>query len=199
MSLITLIGMLTIGVSTYLILYAHPLYERFERWLRVFERSIPHPDEDAGGTVGAMPPEVVLFGLGRYGGEIALGLRERGCRVLGIDFDPQLVQARRSEGENIRYGDAHDPELLPLLPLRQARWVVSTAPEREVNLALISALRAHGFAGRVAVRAHDEFDAVALQSAGADLVLAPFQDAAREVVDVLSAEEAAELPSPPRA
>ena len=199
MSLITLVGMLTIGVSTYLILYAHPLYERFERWLRVFERSIPHPDEDAGGTVGAMPPEVVLFGLGRYGGEIALGLRERGCSVLGIDFDPQLVQARRSEGENIRYGDAHDPELLPLLPLRQARWVVSTAPEREVNLALLASLRAHGFSGRVAARAHDESDAEALQRAGADLVLAPFRDAAKEVVDALSAEEQAAAPSHPRA
>jgi len=199
MSLITIIGVVTIGVSTYLTLYAHPLYERLEHRLRIFERAIPHPDEDATGAFDPVPPEIVLFGLGRYGGEIARGLIGRGHHVLGIDFDPQLVLACRSEGMNVRYGDAHDPEILPLLPLRQARWVVSTAPEREVNLALLASLRAHGFSGRVAARAHDDFDAEALQRAGADLVLAPFRDAAKEVVDALSAQERAGVPSHPRA
>ncbi len=118
------------------------------------------------------------------------GLTDRGRAVLGVDFDPEVVRARREEGLSARYGDAHDPELLPHLPLHGASWVVSTAVERDVNLALLSALRSHGFAGRVAVRAHDTHDAEALGRAGADLVLRPFRDAAKEAVDVLTAQRA---------
>ncbi|WP_204165018.1 hypothetical protein [Rhodococcus oxybenzonivorans] len=36
-SLITVVGLATIGGSSYLILYSHQLYHRLERWLRVFE------------------------------------------------------------------------------------------------------------------------------------------------------------------
>ena len=56
-----------------------------------------------------------------------------------------------------------------------------------MNAALLSALRSHRFEGRVALRAHDSHDAEALKRAGADVVLDPFQDGAREAVDVLTA------------
>jgi Kef-type K+ transport system membrane component KefB len=63
MGLITLVGLITIGLSTYLILYSHPLYEWLAPWLRPFERKAPWRElaDDA-----AAPPEadVVLFGLG---------------------------------------------------------------------------------------------------------------------------------------
>ncbi len=98
------------------------------------------------------------------------------------------MRARLGEGLSARYGDAHDPELLPHLPLHGASWVVSTVVERDVNLALLSALRSHGFAGRVAVRAHDTHAAEELGRAGADLVLRPFRDAAKEAVDVLTTQ-----------
>jgi Kef-type K+ transport system membrane component KefB len=184
-SMITLVALSTIGVSTYLTLYAHPLYERLAPWLRIFERPSPHPEELADSAALDEPPDVILFGLGRYGGEIARGLVAKGRNVLGIDFDPQMVSAWHGEGLSACYGDAHDPELLPHLPLARAEWVVSTAVERDVNTALLSALRSHRFRGGVALRAHDSRDAEALERAGADVVLAPFRDAAKEAVDLL--------------
>jgi Kef-type K+ transport system membrane component KefB len=186
-SVITLVALATIGVSTYLTLYAHPLYERLAPWLRIFERRSPHPEELAGGAAPDEPPDVILFGLGRYGGEIARGLVAKGRNVLGIDFDPQTVSAWQGEGLSACYGDAHDPELLPHLPLARAEWVVSTAVERDVNAALLAALRSHHFEGRVALRAHDSHDVEALERAGADVVLAPFRDSAKEAVDILTA------------
>jgi Kef-type K+ transport system membrane component KefB len=185
-ALITLVALTTIGVSTYLTLYAHPLYERLAPWLRIFERRSPHPEELATTAFPVEPPDVILFGLGRYGGEIARGLVAKGQKVLGIDFDPQTVSARKGEGLSVRYGDAHDPELLPHLPLAQAKWVVSTVVEHEVNAALLSALRSHSFDGRVALRAHDSHDVEALEGAGADVVLAPFRDGAKEAVSALT-------------
>lgn len=37
--LVTLVGVVTIGASTYLIIYSHPIYERLAPVLRIFERS----------------------------------------------------------------------------------------------------------------------------------------------------------------
>jgi len=197
-SVITLVALTTIGVSTYLTLYAHPLYKRLAPWLRIFERRSPHPEELADSAILGEPPDIILFGLGRYGGEIARGLVAKGRNVLGLDFDPQTVSAWRGKGLSVRYGDAHDPELLPHLPLARAQWVVSTAVERDVNAALLSALRSHRFAGRVALRAHNHDDVEALRRAGADVVLDPFRDAAHEAVDVLTVGiENSELPGDP--
>jgi hypothetical protein len=47
LSLTTLVGLVTITASTYMILYAQPLYERLAPWLRIFERR--HPQREAGG------------------------------------------------------------------------------------------------------------------------------------------------------
>ena len=64
-----------------------------------------------------------------------------------------------------------------------------------MNAALLSALHAHRFEGRVALRAHDSHDAAAQKRAGADVLLDPFRDAAKEAVDVLTAGlEKRELP-----
>ncbi len=74
--------------------------------------------------------------------------------------------------------------------MQRAKWIVSTAPEREVNLALLSALRLQGYKGNVALRAHDATDVEVLEGAGADLVLAPLRDGAKEAVDLLTARQA---------
>jgi Kef-type K+ transport system membrane component KefB len=190
MGLITLVGLVTIGLSTYLILYSHPLYERLARWLSVFERANPHRERRDG---DARPPEAayILFGLGRYGNNIARALRHRKETVLGVDFDPEVVAAWHRHKHPAQYGDAEDPEFAAVLPLEHARWVVCTAPQRETNLAVLKAVREHGFRGRVALTAHHAHDADALRGAGADLVLMPFVDAADEAAARLLAAPAA--------
>ena len=41
LGLTTLVGLVTIALSTYMILYSHPLYERLAPWLGIFERRRP--------------------------------------------------------------------------------------------------------------------------------------------------------------
>lgn len=45
MGLITLVGLITIGLSTYMIIYSHFLYERLSPFLGIFERKSPHKEE----------------------------------------------------------------------------------------------------------------------------------------------------------
>ena len=185
MGLITLVGLITISASTYMILYSHPLYEWISPWLGVFERKRAHREEVPDLTTEESRVDVILFGLGRFGSGIARELRQRGHRVLGVDFDPELVRRQQGDGYAVRYGDAEDPEFLATLPLGQVRWVLSSVREMPVNLVLLHGLRDYGYKGRVAVTAHTTPDAGKLRQAGADRVLIPYAEAAAEAVDNL--------------
>jgi len=183
MGLITLVGLVTIGLSTYLILYSHPIYERIAGWLSVFERHVPHREQQ--GESAPVDVDYILFGLGRFGSNIGRALRHRGKSVLGVDFDPEVIAAWHKLGHPAQYGDAEDPELAASLPLARVGWVVCTAPRRETNLSVLRAVREHGYTGKLALTAHHIRDAEALKAAGTDLVLLPFADAAEEAADVL--------------
>ncbi|WP_192035005.1 cation:proton antiporter family protein [Halomonas sp. YLGW01] len=183
MGLITLVGLITISASTYMIIYSHPLYERLAPWLKVFERRRHHREVTQNTVPDDAVPQVILFGLGRYGLGIARTLRERGWRVLGIDFNPDLVRSGDPMGHPVMFGDAGDPEFITTLPLGRVQWVVSTARERHVNLTLIHSLRGLGYSGRIAMTAQTLDDEATLEKAGADLVMTPFVDAAREAAD----------------
>jgi Kef-type K+ transport system membrane component KefB len=188
LGLITLIGLVTIALSSYLILYSHRLYEWLAPRLDVFERKVPHREQAIDQQSHPLAADVILFGLGRFGGNLARHLREHGISVLGVDFDPQAVRAWRRMGLAAQYGDAEDPEFAATLPLTQARWVVSTAPPRDVSLALLHGLQTHGFRGHTALTAHSEADAELLRQKGANVVFLPFADAAEQAADVIVTE-----------
>ncbi len=183
--LITLIGFITIGISTYMILYSY----RIASWLSpvtgIFERAMHHPEEDLGDSATHQAVDVVIFGLGRYGRNIARELCDREYRVLGVDFDPEVVDFWHKQGLPTLYGDSEDPELFHSIPLARAKWVINTIRGRDQCLVLLHTLKQHDFKGRVALTAHSANDKEVLVNGGADLVLLPFRDAAREAVDLL--------------
>jgi hypothetical protein len=69
MGLITTVGLITIALSTYMIIYSARLYEWLAPWLSLFERRTPF--REAAADTGAPPKaDVVVLGPGRYGGGI---------------------------------------------------------------------------------------------------------------------------------
>lgn len=185
MGLITTVGLITIALSTYMILYSGRLYEWLAPWLGVFERRAPYR-EAASDTTGTPTADVVVFGLGRYGGGIVRHLRLRNRRVMGVDFDPRALARWREEGIPVVYGDASDPELFDHIPLDGVSWVVSTAPDMETGRVLLHHLRERGFQGKVALacRTADESDVLRLE--GADVLLRPYADAAEQAADAIT-------------
>ncbi len=183
LGLITLVGLITISVSTYMILYSHPLYEKLSPWLGLFERKQAYREEALDRSADKQQVDVVLFGLGRFGIRIAQELRCRGYQVLGVDYDPELVQRLNRDGHAVRYGDAEDPDFLASLPLDRVQWVLCSVRERSVNLVLLHGLLDHGCKGQVAVTAYTADEVEGLKQAGADRVLVPYADAATEAVD----------------
>lgn len=186
MGVITLVGLLTICLSTYMILYSGPLYSRLAPYLTVFERRTPHREAAVGAAQELGGADIILLGLGHYGGSIARNLIQRKKRLIGVDFDPQVLDVWRAKGLSVFYGDASDPEVFEDLPVGQARWVVSTIRSRDLNLGFLNALRSRGFGGKLALTARDQSEADAFRGAGAHVVLRPFADAAEQAVDSLT-------------
>lgn len=185
--LVTLVGLITISASTYMILYSHELYARLGPYLGWFERKVAHREMD-GRMDNDDRVDVLLFGLGRYGSTLANMLRERDCRLLAIDFDPAAVWLHEREGYRARYGDAEDPEFIATLPLDRATWVVSTLRDRTLNRALLQGLKQQVFRGKVAVSASTTREAEDFREQGVNLVLVPYADAAKEAADKLVRE-----------
>ena len=186
MGLITLVGLVTIGLSTYMILYSHQLYDRLATWLRIFERHVPFREktpETSGTLQGGI--DAVIFGMGRFGSSLAHELAELGVKVLGVDFDPELIRRRRGTQPVVVYGDADDPDFPSTLPLSSVGWVISSLPQAALNLSLLHALKANAYKGKTAFTAHNDRDAGMLKQAGVDIVLLPFIDAAKKAAQEL--------------
>jgi len=187
MGLITLTGLITIGISTYMILYSHWLYRWLALAFRIIQFRAPNTDEIEGEATRAslIAVDAIVFGLGRYGKNLARELQQRGWLALCVDFDPERIKFWHQRGRSALYGDLEDTELFHTFPLTDAQWVVSTIPGRDKSLMLLHALEHNKFPGRTALTAdtmqHREF----LLAAGADVVLLPFRDAAAEAAGLL--------------
>ena len=188
LGLTTLVGLITIAFSTYLILYSHPLYEKLAPWLGVLERKRPHRElAVATERHDLREADVIVFGLGRYGSRLALGLKEAELKVLGVEFDPEVARALRRQGLPVRYGDGIASEFLESLPLKYTRWVVSTLPDLASDRDLPRGLRELHFTGGVAVVAREEFDGASLKALGAPTILYPMRNAVDYAVEALTA------------
>jgi Kef-type K+ transport system membrane component KefB len=180
--IVTAVALVTITASTYLSSRTDRLSPRLTPLLRPFERPNPFSVEARAGS--DLAPTAIVIGLGRLGRTVLEELLDRGDDVLGVDFDPRSVRAA-SIDIPVLYGDAEDPELPHHLPLQRTRWIVSTLRDLDAHRALLTALTAHGYGGRVALAVDDERDEAVLRAAGADLVIRPLHVAARPFVTLL--------------
>ena len=182
LGLVTLVGLVTIATSTYMILYSQKLYAWCEPLLGMFERRDPFRERALESV--PQPAEVIVIGLGRYGRRVAEQLCERGVSVLGVDFDPEVLAAERRAGQvPVVFGDASDEDFILHLPISGARVVLSALRDPASDRALVKHLRALGFMGTIAVTAHSASEGKALVQAGADHALLPFTNAAEHAAD----------------
>jgi Kef-type K+ transport system membrane component KefB len=195
MGLVTLVGLVTITLSTYMILYSHQFYRLLDPYLDVFERGVPEREMAMENAAQNRRFDVVLFGIGRYGYHLRRRLHEHGATVLSIDFDPEVVRRTNRPDLPTIYGDVGDPEFAAHLPLDGVRWIIIATPplppgiaHDDNRIALMKTIRETGFGGRIAIRSHDALDMRRVENAGADVVLSPFSDAADRAFELLESQ-----------
>jgi Kef-type K+ transport system membrane component KefB/Trk K+ transport system NAD-binding subunit len=185
MGVVTLVGVVTIFASTYMILYSQNLYQILAGPLKIFERKNPYREASSNTAAETTVADAILVGLGNYGSGLAERLLERKMKIIGVDFDPRALERWRARGISVFYGDIADPDMYEQLPINHVRWVVSTVRSKDVNLALLHLMRHRGYDVKVALTAANQGEAALYKQAGAHVVLRPFTDAAEQAADAL--------------
>jgi len=168
LSLVTIVGLITISGSTYLILYSNKIYPYFSKYLSIFERKKTKEN-----TQKFKDYNVVLFGYNRIGYDLLESFKKLKKKVLVIDYNPETIIELSNKGIDCRYGDVDDDEFLRELNLVKTKMVVSTIPEFETNLLLIDRVKQMNKEAIIIVISHNIEEANSLYKKGATYVIMP--------------------------
>ncbi len=189
--LVTLVGLITIAGSVYMMRFDETLLSWFSSWLDVFERD----GASSPGTKQA--PEIFLFGYARNGRNFAKAFRQMNKEFLIVDYDPEIItHLKRKELPHV-YGDITDLNLLRDIRVSSGEAVVSMISDFETNLHLTKYIRRHDEDMIIVVYSEHPKEAARLYENGATYVVMPHFLGGDQVVEMLagdSFEEADFLP-----
>jgi Kef-type K+ transport system membrane component KefB/Trk K+ transport system NAD-binding subunit len=168
LSTLTLTGIITITLSTYMIIYSNSFYEKMSKIVSIFERKKINKENKVKKKYSA-----ILFGYNRIGFSILRSLKKLKQNYLVVDFDPDVISGLSKLRIPCIYGDAFDSEFLEELPLDKIKLAVSTIPDFETNVLLIESIRLVNPKAVIIVRAHQIKEALDLYKEGATYVLTP--------------------------
>jgi len=178
LGLITLVGLITIGLSTYLILYSHQIFNKLSPFLDMFERKNKLIENDDF-NLGFKNHDVILLGLGRFGNRLADMLDEYPeISYMGIDFDPSIIVQWKAKGREIFYGDIDDPELLEYVPFKESKVIVCSIPDVGLSKQFVKELKRKKYKGKIYITASTEKDYQELLSLEIESILRPHYMAA---------------------
>ena len=135
-----MVGILTIAISSYLILYSDPLYSAFQKLgvLKFFKAKQEPDTEEQHSYEG----HVMVVGINALGREVVKQLSGRGETVLAIDTDP-----RKLEGLNCAetlIGSVEYESAVEEIGLSRARLVISALQIEDTNHLLAYRCRSAG-------------------------------------------------------
>ena len=135
-----MVGILTIAISSYLILYSDPLYGAFQKLGALkFLKAKQEPDTE---EQHSYEGHVIVVGMNALGREVVKQLSARGETVLAIDTDP-----RKLEGLNYAetlIGSVEYESAVEEIGLSRARLVISALQIEDTNHLLAYRCRSAG-------------------------------------------------------
>lgn len=98
---------------------------------------------------------VIIAGFGRYGQIIGRLLNAQGINATVLDHDADMVEAARSFGYKVFYGDATRLDLLRIAGAQTSRVLVVAVDDREQSLRIVDLAREHFPQLEIVARARD--------------------------------------------
>ncbi|MFH1592134.1 MAG: cation:proton antiporter [Candidatus Woesearchaeota archaeon] len=169
LSLVTIIGLITIAGSSYFITYSSRIYSSLSRYLSIFERKHIKLKRKR----RTKKCDILLFGYNRVGYDFVQAFKKIKKKFLIIDYNPEAINELSKTGLNCKYGDASDTEFLEELDLEKVKLIVSTIPDLETNLFVIEKTRKINKKAIIITISHSIEEANALYNAGATYVVMP--------------------------
>ncbi len=165
----TVVAIITIFTSSYLIMYNERIYEKLRPLFALFGPDQHRQDEP-------MPDayEAWVVGCHRIGRRVVESLRDMKKSFAVIDYDPDVISSLERESIPHLFGDIADIEFLENLPLSGAELIVMTIPAVDDQVSMIRYVRSKiGNHVPIVANAYHLPDANTLYEAGADLVMMP--------------------------
>lgn len=167
-AVITLVALITIATSTYLMQYDNWLYVKLEKFLQLFERSTTRERE----TKAKVYP-LILFGYKKGGHEFVKTFRNMKKPFVVVDYSPEVIEFLTRQHIECLYGDATDHELLAELHMAKAKLIVSTITDQPTNISLLRYAMRHNREVVFICHANDYNEAAELYDHGASYVILP--------------------------
>ncbi len=175
LSLVTLVGLITITGSTYLILYADQIFRRFQKILRVLE--LRHTSRER--AISDKTYKAYLFGYGRVGDDYIQAFQNMELNFAVVDHNPSSIKSLREAGIDNFFGEVDDLEFLEELALDQAQYVVTTLPDFNANVLLVRHIKRINPKCMIIALSHLKKEAEELYHEGASYVVMPHYLGAR--------------------
>lgn len=166
-ALIAAVGIITITISTYLVMYSDGIYNFLSPFLSFFEKSKTREDV----TFADLTKPIIMIGYDRTGKSIAYNIPKEDLLI--IDFNPDIITELTEQGFSCLYGDVIDPLIFETVNFTDAKTVISTSPNIEDNLNVVAGISKLAKRPKVILRAETKEDAMMLYKEGADYVFIP--------------------------
>jgi Kef-type K+ transport system membrane component KefB/voltage-gated potassium channel Kch len=180
-SMLTFVALISIATSTYLVTYSEKIFEAIKDRLNLFERS-----KVDGENIPRERNDMVLFGYQRGGHEFVSLFKKMKKPYVVIDYDPEVIDTIEKRKVNYLYGDATDVELLEEAGVDQAKLIVSTIPEFDVNKVILNYLKVKNRQAIIIMHGDDPYEAAKLYEAGASYVILPHYIGSEKVSEFIS-------------
>jgi Kef-type K+ transport system membrane component KefB/voltage-gated potassium channel Kch len=168
-SIITLVAVITIAISTYLMHYDDQLFNRFDKLkLRMFEKEATFREHK---RIGGYP--ILLLGYHHGGHEFVRIFQQMKHRFLVIDYDPEIIELMEQQKVDYLYGDVTDTELLREANIDRSKLIVSTISDHSTNVFLVNLILKANPDCAIICHAENVHQATELYDLGASYVMIP--------------------------
>lgn len=180
LSIFTVVAIITIFTSSYLIIYNEKIYRYLLPWFSLFGADRHQQSEKITEKF-----DVWIVGYHRIGEYIAKSLRGMGLKIAVVDYDPSPVKHINTKHVSLFFGDASDIEFIENLSISNSKLVITTIPALDDQLIVIKHIRQSRSKTFIIASAYQYPEIKKLYKAGADYVMMPHLVSGNWIVDIL--------------
>lgn len=167
-AIITLVALITITVSAYLMQYDNLIYRKLEKHLSMFERATAADKQKA-----AKRYPLVLIGYQNGGHQYLKTFRSLKKRFVVVDYNPDAIDELERANIDYLYGDVTDPELLAEINMDAVKLIVNTIGDHDVNVGFVRYVRRRNDSAVIVCYSSNYSEAAELYRLGVSYVMLP--------------------------
>lgn len=171
-SLIIIVGVITMTLSTYMILGAGKIYHLVAPRLQIFEKKVTK--EAAFLFTTDIRNHAVLVGCDRTGKLLLNYLKKYWMnKYVVVDFNPSVFRKLTTNKLPVIFGDIEDLEILEAANIRNSRLIISTISDLSANLVVLEYLKSTRSHITSIFTAGTRSEGIKLYEKGASFVIVP--------------------------